>query len=66
MIRVCSNCSNVDIEILTDKVGDSQVEVGCLGECGQHSDSVFGYVDDEFVIEASEEAFIKKATELKG
>ena len=66
MIRVCSNCSNVDIEILIEKVGTSQVEVGCLGECGQHSDSVFGYVDDAFVIEETEEAFLKKATDLNG
>jgi uncharacterized protein YuzB (UPF0349 family) len=63
MIRVCSNCSNVDVDLLTEVFGEDKVEVNCLGQCGMNPDESFGYVNEEFIIVDSEEAFIKAVKE---
>ncbi len=61
MIRVCSNCSNVAVELLEEVFGEDQVETNCLGECGMNPDQSFGYVDEQWVSEPTEEAFVEAA-----
>lgn len=59
MIRVCSVCSNVDIDKLRDVVFEEDIEIGCIGECGQHDGKVFGYIDDKLIIKENHEEFIE-------
>ncbi len=33
MIRVCPNCSNVDVNKLKTLVGEENVKTGCIGQC---------------------------------
>lgn len=58
MIRVCPTCSNVDVDKLEELVPDN-VEVECIGECGQHEGKSFGFINDELVIKDSEEEFFE-------
>lgn len=55
MIRVCEHCSNVNIQTVIDLVGEANVEVGCMAQCGQHSDETCVLIDDE-VFTAPDEA----------
>jgi len=59
MIRVCSVCSNVDIDKLRDVVFEEDIEVGCIGECGLHDGKIFGYIDNELIIKDNHEEFIE-------
>lgn len=59
MIRVCPNCSNVDVGKLQALLPENELSEECLGECGQHEDKSFGYIDEELVIKETEEEFIK-------
>ena len=56
MVRVCPNCSNVDVDKLEELV-PGNLEVECIGECGQHEGQSFGYINDELVIKESEQEF---------
>ncbi|CUH95822.1 hypothetical protein P22_1902 [Propionispora sp. 2/2-37] len=58
MIRVCPNCSNVDLEKLHAFLPENELTEECIGECGQHEDKSFGYIDEELVIKETEEEFI--------
>lgn len=60
MVRVCPNCSNVDIDELTELL-DGDIEVACIGECGQHEGKSFGYINDELVIKDTEQEFFEAA-----
>ena len=60
MIRVCGYCSNVDIDAIKTIVGDENVEVGCIGQCGQE---FVAYINDELIETSTEEElldYIKK------
>ena len=46
MIRICRYCSNVDIDAIKTIVGDENVEVGCIGQCGQ---KFVAYINDELI-----------------
>jgi hypothetical protein len=65
MIRVCSACSNVDMDKLRDVVFEEDLEIGCIYECGEHDDKVFGYIDDKLIIKDNEEDFIKAVIEAR-
>ncbi len=58
MVRVCPSCSHVDVEKLQDMLQELDLQVECIGECGQHEDQSFGYINDELVIKDSEEEFL--------
>lgn len=58
MVRICPNCSNVDSSLLEDIVPEDELELECIGECGQHDDKSFGYINDELVIKDTEAEFI--------
>lgn len=58
MVRVCPNCSNVNVDELEELI-PGNLEVECIGECGQHEGKFFGYIDDELVIEDTEEEFFE-------
>lgn len=58
MVRVCPSCSRVDVEKLQELLQDMDLQVECIGECGQHEDQSFGYINDELVIKDSEEEFL--------
>lgn len=55
MIRVCEHCSNVNIQTVIDLVGESNVEVGCMAQCGQHSDETCVLIDEEVFTAATED-----------
>ncbi|MEG6586924.1 DUF1450 domain-containing protein [Dendrosporobacter sp. 1207_IL3150] len=59
MIRVCPTCSNVDLEKITAILNENDIEVDCIGECGQHENKSFGYINDELVIKDTEEEFLE-------
>lgn len=58
MVRVCPTCSNVDVDKLEELAPDN-VEVECIGECGQHEGKSFGFINDELVIKDNEEEFFE-------
>ena len=58
MVRVCSACSNVDVNKL-EEVAPDNVAVLCIGECGKHEGKSFGFINDELVIKDSEEEFFE-------
>lgn len=64
MIRVCSNCSNVSVELLEEVFGEDLVEYNCLGECGMNPDKSFGYVNEKWVLVDDEPAFVEAAKEI--
>lgn len=64
MIRVCPNCTDVDIEKLEELV-PGNLEVECIGECGQHEGKFFGYINDELVIKETEEEFFEEVNKAK-
>jgi uncharacterized protein YuzB (UPF0349 family) len=64
MIRVCPNCTDVDIEKLEELV-PGNLEVECIGECGQHEGKFFGYINDELVIKETEEEFFEEVKKAK-
>ncbi|MBP2627056.1 MAG: hypothetical protein H6Q68_1767 [Firmicutes bacterium] len=64
MVRVCPTCSNVDIDKL-EKLVPGNLEVECIGECGQHEDKSFGYINDELVIEDTEEEFFESVKSMQ-
>lgn len=55
MINICPNCSNVDIEKIQLLVGEDNVELGCIGQCGQE---FVALVNDELIEASSEEELI--------
>lgn len=57
MINICPNCSNVDIEKLQLLVGEDNVELGCIGQCGQE---FVAMVNDELIEASSEEELISE------
>lgn len=57
MVRVCENCSGVDTDKLAAIVPTGQLTIECIGECGQHQGSSFGFINDELVIKDTEEEF---------
>ncbi|AIF51085.1 hypothetical protein [Pelosinus sp. UFO1] len=64
MIRVCPNCTDVDIDKLEELV-PGNLEVECIGECGQHEGKFFGYINDELVIKETEEEFFEEVKKAK-
>lgn len=58
MIKICPNCSNVSETELAKIVSADQLEVECIGECGQHEGKSFGYINDELVIKETEKDFL--------
>lgn len=64
MIRVCSNCSNVSVQLLEEIFGEDHVEYNCLGECGLNPEQSFGYVNEKWLIEDTEEGFIEAAKQI--
>jgi uncharacterized protein YuzB (UPF0349 family) len=55
MINICPNCSNVDIEKIQLLVGEDNVELGCIGQCGQEFVAI---VNDELIEASSEEELL--------
>ena len=55
MIRVCGYCSNGDIDAIKTIVGDENVEVGCIGQCGQ---KFVAYINDELIETSTEEELL--------
>ncbi|GMB00281.1 hypothetical protein [Pelosinus sp. IPA-1] len=64
MIRVCPNCTDVDIDKLEELV-PGNLEVECIGECGQHEGKFFGYINDELVVKETEEEFFEEVNKAK-
>jgi len=64
MIRVCPNCTDVDIDKLEELV-PGNLEVECIGECGQHEGKFFGYINDELVIKETEQEFFEEVNKAK-
>lgn len=62
MIRVCEHCSNINIEQLKEAVGEEQIQVGCIEDCAAYKTEAYGYVNDELIVEANTEEWIKKAS----
>ncbi|WP_378956969.1 hypothetical protein [Pelosinus sp. sgz500959] len=58
MVRVCPNCSNVNVNEL-EKLIPGNLEVECIGECGQHEGKFFGYINDELIIKDTEQEFFE-------
>lgn len=60
MIRICGVCSNISAERLRKEFPNQHVEVGCIGQCGQHQGFSFGYINSDFVLKDNEEDFIQE------
>jgi uncharacterized protein YuzB (UPF0349 family) len=64
MVRVCPNCTDVDIDKL-EKLVSGNLEVECIGECGQHEGKFFGYINDALVVKDTEEEFFEEVNKAK-
>ncbi|MDF2636841.1 MAG: hypothetical protein K0R78_3715 [Pelosinus sp.] len=64
MVRVCPTCSNVDIDKLEKFVPDN-LEVECIGECGQYEGKSFGYINNELVIKDTEQEFLESVKSMQ-
>lgn len=64
MVRVCPNCTEMDINALEQLV-PGNLEADCIGECGQHEGEFFGYIDDELVVKDTEEEFFKTVESMR-
>lgn len=62
MIKVCEHCSNINIEQLQEAVGEIIVQVGCMENCGCYKTEAYGYVNDELVVAATSDEWIKKVS----
>lgn len=60
MVKICKCCSNINVEQLMEVVDASEIEFGCIDHCGEHSDKVFGIINEELVVEESQDAFIAR------
>ncbi|WP_026887620.1 hypothetical protein [Clostridium beijerinckii] len=65
MIKVCPNCSGVDVELLKNNVLEENLYLGCIGLCGQNKGKSFGYINDELVIKDSAEEFLEAVKQAK-
>lgn len=63
MIRVCPNCSRINIDRLKEKAGSENVKVGCTGICKKKPGKSFGYINNTLVITETDDEFISKAVE---
>ncbi|HBF3439297.1 TPA: DUF1450 domain-containing protein, partial [Clostridioides difficile] len=54
MIRVCPNCSNVDVNKLKTLVGEENVKTGCIGQCRAFKKEAVGIIDNELEIKETE------------
>jgi len=64
MIKVCEHCSNINIELLKNEVGEDKVEVGCIENCAAYETEAFGFINDELIVEKDSDDWIKKASKL--
>lgn len=64
MIKVCADCSNINIEQLMESVGEVKVEIGCVGDCAAYETEAYGLVNGELVVEASSDEWIKKISNM--
>jgi len=64
MVRVCPDCSNVDLDKLGKLVPADNLEVECIGECGQHGGQSFGCINDELVITDTEQEFFESVKSM--
>lgn len=61
MVNICPNCSNVDIEKLEAIVGEDNIELGCIGQCGLE---FVAMVDDELIEASSEEELLEEIKKI--
>lgn len=61
MINICPNCSNVDIEKIQLLVGEDNVELGCIGQCGQE---FVALVNDDLIEASSEEELLAEIKKI--
>ena len=54
MIKVCPNCSNIDVSKLKNLAGEGNVKTGCIGACRSFKTEAVGKIDGELVIKQSE------------
>lgn len=59
MIRVCPNCSNVDVNKLKTLVGEENVKTGCIGQCRAFKKEAVGIIDNELEIKETEAEFFE-------
>jgi uncharacterized protein YuzB (UPF0349 family) len=64
MVRVCPTCMDIDIDEL-EKLVPGNLEVECIGECGQHEGKFFGYINDTLVVKDTEEEFFEEVNKAK-
>jgi uncharacterized protein YuzB (UPF0349 family) len=64
MVKVCCCCSKVDVDQLKSQLGEENVEVGCLENCGPKEGSSFGEINGEMVVVSSSDEFIEKALNI--
>ena len=57
MIKVCSMCSGMSIEVLKAALLCREIEDTCIGECGSEFTA---YVGDDLITASSEEDFIEQ------
>jgi uncharacterized protein YuzB (UPF0349 family) len=61
VIKVCPNCSGINVEELKTSISKENLYLGCIGLCGQNKGKSFGYINDELVIKDSSREFIEAA-----
>ena len=68
MVKVCKNCSNIDVKALRDKVGKKGFSFGCVGRCQERNPQlkgkVYGYINGKFVVCEKQNEFFKKIDEF--
>ncbi|NLB90874.1 MAG: hypothetical protein GX786_06625 [Clostridiales bacterium] len=70
-VRICKKCSGLDVEKLKEHLSQDAFSYGCIGKClhrcPELQGTCYGYIDQQFEIFLTEEAFLEKVDEaVKG
>ncbi len=65
MVKVCSCCSNINVDYLKENLEGIEVKVGCVDNCAESSGKSFGLINGELVLADDEAAFVKEVLSRK-
>lgn len=59
-VRVCPKCTKLNIEKLKEKIGEENVNLGCVGACRKEREYYFGRINGVYIMTKTEDDFIKE------
>lgn len=59
-VRVCPYCSNVDLDKLSETIGEDKVQRGCIGQCRAYKKEAVVKIDGNLVIKQSQDELFEE------